>query len=52
MTFIVDATRDVVIYGRGFEPRAWTLDMLISAAIFALGFFTYRALRPAFADVL
>lgn len=49
---IVELYRDIVLEGQIKHWTEWGTASLISVIIFYLGFWSYRRLRPAFADVL
>lgn len=49
---IVELYRDIVLEGQIKHWAEWGIASLISVIIFYLGFWSYRQLRPAFADVL
>ena len=44
--------RDTILIGEVTHWGEWAVSVLISSAVFAAGFWCYRRLRPAFADVL
>ena len=44
--------RDTILIGEETHWGEWAVSVLISSAVFAAGFWCYRRLRPAFADVL
>ncbi len=52
MAAIAETYRDIVLVGQINHPGEWAVATLISLVIFGLGFWSYRRLRPAFADVI
>ncbi|BAZ09922.1 ABC-2 type transporter [Calothrix sp. NIES-4071] len=52
MTAIVEFYRDIVLNGEVQHWAEWGVATTISLVLFCLGFWVYRRLRPAFADVL
>lgn len=52
MAAIAETYRDLVLVGEINHPGEWAVATLISLVIFGLGFWSYRRLRPAFADVI
>lgn len=52
MAAIAETYRDVILVGEINHPGEWAVATLISLAIFGLGLWSYRRLRPAFADVI
>ncbi|MDX2243466.1 MAG: ABC transporter permease [Leptolyngbyaceae cyanobacterium bins.302] len=52
MTTIVEVYRDLVLIGQVQHLLQWSVTWLVSLLIFLGGWFVYRRLRPAFADVL
>ena len=52
LTFVVEQTRDVMIWGRGIRWTEWSIQMLISMAVAWLGFAWFQKTRKGFADVL
>lgn len=52
MAAIAETYRDIILVGEINHPGEWAVATLISLAIFALGLWSYRRLRPAFADVI
>ncbi len=52
MAAIAETYRDIILVGEINHPGEWAVATLISLIIFGLGFWSYRRLRPAFADVI
>jgi lipopolysaccharide transport system permease protein len=52
MTAISEVYRDLVLEGKIVHGQQWALASLVSVVVFLLGFWVYKKLRPAFADVL
>jgi lipopolysaccharide transport system permease protein len=52
MSAIAEIYRDIVLVGEINHWYEWAVSSLISAIVFLCGFWCYRKLRPAFADVL
>jgi lipopolysaccharide transport system permease protein len=52
LTFIVEQTRDVMIWGKGLDWQAWSVYLLLASAIAWLGFAWFQKTRKGFADVL
>lgn len=52
MAAIAETYRDIILVGEINHPGEWAVATLISLAIFGLGLWSYRRLRPAFADVI
>lgn len=52
MAAIAETYRDLILVGEINHPGEWAVASLISLIIFGLGFWSYRRLRPAFADVI
>jgi len=52
MTAIVEVYRDIILVGEVEHWGEWGISTLIAALLFCVGFFVYKRLRPAFADVL
>ncbi|MCT7985679.1 ABC transporter permease [Laspinema sp. A4] len=52
MAAIAETYRDIVLVGEINHPGEWAVASLISLIIFGLGLWSYRRLRPAFADVI
>jgi len=52
MTAIVEVYRDIILVGEVEHWGEWGISTLIAALLFWVGFFVYKRLRPAFADVL
>jgi lipopolysaccharide transport system permease protein len=52
MTAIVEVYRDLVLGGEVKHWGEWGVAYVISAIVFCCGFWMYKRLRPAFADVL
>ncbi|WP_044197945.1 ABC transporter permease [Oscillatoria acuminata] len=52
MAAIAETYRDIILVGEINHPGEWAVATLISLVIFGLGFWSYRRLRPAFADVI
>ncbi len=52
MAAIAETYRDIILVGEINHPGEWAVASLISLLIFGLGFWSYRRLRPAFADVI
>jgi lipopolysaccharide transport system permease protein len=49
---IAEMYRDVILTGGVTHWGEWFVSLVVSAAVFLGGFWCYRKLRPAFADVL
>jgi len=52
MTAIVEVYRDLVLEGQVHYWGEWGVAALIALIVFCCGFWCYKRLRPAFADVL
>lgn len=52
MTTIVEVYRDLVLIGQVQHLLQWSVIWFVSILIFLGGWYVYRRLRPAFADVL
>jgi lipopolysaccharide transport system permease protein len=52
MTAIVEVYRDLVLEGQVKHWGEWGVSSLIAVVVFCIGFWCYKRLRPAFADVL
>jgi lipopolysaccharide transport system permease protein len=52
MTAIAEVYRDLVLVGEVKHWGEWGVTTVISALLFGCGFWVYKRLRPAFADVL
>ena len=52
LTIIVEIYRDLTLLGEVRHLTEWGGFWLIAIAVFLIGLFVYRRLRPAFADVL
>lgn len=52
MAAIAETYRDIILVGEINHPGEWAVASLISLIIFGIGFWSYRRLRPAFADVI
>ncbi|MEB3182498.1 MAG: ABC transporter permease [Nostocaceae cyanobacterium] len=52
MTAIVEVYRDLVLEGQVHYWGEWGVAALIALLVFCCGFWCYKRLRPAFADVL
>ena len=52
MTAIAEVYRDLILVGEVKHWGEWGVASAIATFIFCLGFFVYKRLRPAFADVL
>jgi lipopolysaccharide transport system permease protein len=52
LTFIIEQTRQVVIWGGLPDLRGWFVYMVIATAVAWTGFFTFQRTRKGFADVL
>jgi lipopolysaccharide transport system permease protein len=52
MTAIAEVYRDLILVGEVKHWGEWGVASLISALLFTCGFWVYKRLRPAFADVL
>ena len=52
MTAISEVYRDLILQGELTHGREWAVASVISIIVFLFGFWVYRKLRPAFADVL
>ncbi len=52
MAAIAETYRDIILVGEINHPGEWAVASLISLVIFGLGLWSYRRLRPAFADVI
>jgi len=52
MTAISEVYRDLILQGELTHGREWAVASVISIVVFLFGFWVYRKLRSAFADVL
>jgi len=52
LTFVVEQTRDVMIWGNGIKWLDWSIRMFISIIVFWLGLAWFQKTRKGFADVL
>ncbi|WP_338919951.1 ABC transporter permease [Pseudomonas silesiensis] len=52
LTYIVEQTRDVMMWNKGMNWSGWAMWMIISLAIAWLGFAWFQKTRKGFADVL
>lgn len=52
LTFVVEQTRDVMIWGKGIHWMDWSIQTLISIMIAWLGFAWFQRTRKGFADVI
>ncbi|NUN64591.1 ABC transporter permease [Pseudanabaena biceps] len=52
MAAISEVYRDIILIGEIKHWSEWGVTSAISAIVFGLGLYTYKKLRPAFADVL
>lgn len=52
LTFIIEQTRDVMIWGKGLDWNGWAIYMLLATATSWLGFAWFQKTRKGFADVL
>jgi lipopolysaccharide transport system permease protein len=52
LTFIIEESRGVMIFGRMPHFAGWTIYMLVSILIAWLGFAWFQKTRKGFADVL
>lgn len=52
LTFVVEQTRDVMIWGKGIDWGGWLIYTGISAFVAWLGFAWFQKTRKGFADVL
>ncbi|MNT74141.1 ABC-2 type transporter [compost metagenome] len=52
LTYIVEQTRDVMMWDKGMNWSGWAMWMIISLAIAWLGFAWFQKTRKGFADVL
>lgn len=52
MTIVVELYRDLVLVGAVQHWAEWGVLWGVSIGVFAIGFWTYQRLRPAFADVV
>jgi lipopolysaccharide transport system permease protein len=52
LTYIVEQARDVMIWGKGIDWRAWAIYFLLATMIAWLGFAWFQKTRKGFADVL
>ncbi|MCF2146672.1 ABC transporter permease [Desmonostoc muscorum LEGE 12446] len=52
MTALVEVYRDLILVGEIKHWGEWGVASIVAFLIFCCGFFVYRRLRPAFADVL
>jgi lipopolysaccharide transport system permease protein len=52
LTFIVEQTRDIMVWGKGFNWIGWTIYTAASSIIAWLGFVWFQKTRKGFADVL
>lgn len=49
---IAEVYRDLILSGEIRYGGEWAVASIVSVVVFCLGFFVYKRLRPAFADVL
>ena len=49
---LADLYRDLILWGQVRHAQEWGVLWVVSSIVFAIGFWVYRRLRPAFADVL
>lgn len=52
MATIAEVYRDLVLTGKVQHGSGWGIVALISLGVYCIGFWVYKRLRPAFADVL
>jgi lipopolysaccharide transport system permease protein len=52
LTYIIEQTRDLMMWGKGMDWSGWFMWMAISSAIAWLGFAWFQKTRKGFADVL
>lgn len=52
LTAIAEMYRDVILIGHVTHWGAWAVATMISSIVFVGGWWSYRKLRPAFADVI
>jgi lipopolysaccharide transport system permease protein len=52
LTLIIEQTRDIMIWGKGFNFSTWIIQMLSSALVAWGGFIWFQKTRKGFADVL
>lgn len=52
ITYFVEQTRDLLVWGKGMHWLPWSKVMLLSAIIAALGFAWFQKTRKGFADVI
>jgi lipopolysaccharide transport system permease protein len=52
LTFVVEQTRDVMIWGKGIHWMDWSIQVLISIIAAWLGFAWFQRTRKGFADVI
>jgi len=52
LTFIIEQTRDILIWRKGLDWSGWSLWMMISAFIAWFGFTWFQKTRKGFADVI
>ncbi|MCO6427291.1 ABC transporter permease [Nitrosomonas communis] len=52
LTFIIEQTRDVMIWGKELDWNGWAIYMLLATATSWLGFAWFQKTRKGFADVL
>ncbi|MFV8835699.1 ABC transporter permease [Aquisalimonas sp.] len=52
LTFIIEALRDVLIWGRAPDWMGWSLYLLVSTGVAWAGFVWFQKTRRGFADVL
>lgn len=52
MTFVVEETRNVLIFGKTMDWSSWGIYTLVGAVIFFLGLAWFQKVRRGFADVL
>lgn len=52
LTYPIEQTRDLLIFGNGIDWSAWSLYLVCSIVFCALGFAWFQKLRSGFADVL
>jgi lipopolysaccharide transport system permease protein len=52
LTFVIESTRSVLIYGRTFDWLTWTCYVMVGLTMTCAGFWWFQKTRRGFADVL
>jgi lipopolysaccharide transport system permease protein len=52
LTLPIEQLRDVMLWGKGIDWISWGISLLISSAIFHIGFWWFQKTRKGFADVI